>query len=262
MEEVMLALMEKTLVTYVQHALATCLFATCTFGLWMFIRVHDMFAFVINFLSNDQEPKHARVSLFKTTKTSGATMVVNLRALLDKFSHTHTHTHIHKKKRKENNIKYEGSKLQSCAIAFNLVVSCKSLGTLEPFHDSCFGHVLSKVCQYVTTKEKVSQGLTCASIKGVQINIQKCIIWLNISGKVKLAQEQACLNARLRPRKLNTLVKTRYVICFSIFLFLILILKKNSLANLVIMFCKSCVFWEILFLFSKSSFLKESLGCT
>jgi hypothetical protein len=53
MEEVMLALMEKTLVTYVQHALATCLFATCTFGLWMFIRVHDMFAFVINFLSND-----------------------------------------------------------------------------------------------------------------------------------------------------------------------------------------------------------------
>ncbi len=77
-EEVLLALMEKTLVTYVQHALATCVFSTCTFDLWMFIGVHDVFAFVINFLSNNEEPKHVTVSLFKTTKTSGATMVVNL----------------------------------------------------------------------------------------------------------------------------------------------------------------------------------------
>jgi hypothetical protein len=52
-EEVLLALMEKTLVTYVLHALATCLFATCTFDLWMSIGVHDVFAFVINFLSNN-----------------------------------------------------------------------------------------------------------------------------------------------------------------------------------------------------------------
>ncbi len=52
-EEVLLALMEKTLVTYAQHALATCLFATCIFDLWMFIGVHDVFAFVINFLFNN-----------------------------------------------------------------------------------------------------------------------------------------------------------------------------------------------------------------
>jgi hypothetical protein len=36
-------------------------------------------------------------------------------------------------------------------------------------------------------KKKVSQGLTCASIKGVQANIQKCIIWPKIFGKAKPA---------------------------------------------------------------------------
>ncbi len=79
-------------------------------------------------------------------------------------------------KKKKPYIIDEGSKLQSCAIALNLVVSCKSLGMLERFHGSCFRHVLSKVCQYVNIKEKVSQGLTCASMKGVQASIQKCII--------------------------------------------------------------------------------------
>jgi hypothetical protein len=58
---------------------------------------------------------------------------------------------------------------------------------LEPFHGSSIGHVLSKVCQYVTTKEIFSQGLTCASTKGVQANIQKCITWPKILGKAKLA---------------------------------------------------------------------------
>jgi hypothetical protein len=63
------------------------------------------------------------------------------------------------------------------------MVFCKSLGMLEPFHGSCFGHVQSKVCQYALTKESVCHELIYAFIKGVQINIQNCITWLKKSSK-------------------------------------------------------------------------------
>jgi hypothetical protein len=35
-------------------------------------------------------------------------------------------------------VKDEGANLQSCATTFTFVVSCKTLGMLEPFHGSCF----------------------------------------------------------------------------------------------------------------------------
>jgi len=46
--------------------------------------------------------------------------------------------------------------LQTCASALNFVVSCASLAMMEPFDGLCFGHALSKVCQYATTDEKVA----------------------------------------------------------------------------------------------------------
>ncbi len=51
----------------------------------MFVGVHDMFDVVINFLSNNWEPKHVTINLFKAIETNGATMAIKLRALLDKF---------------------------------------------------------------------------------------------------------------------------------------------------------------------------------
>jgi hypothetical protein len=84
-EEVLITLVENTLVTYVQLALATCLFTTCTFDLWMSIRAHDVFA--INFLSNNNlELKHVTASLFKAIETNGATMVVKLWVFFNKFA--------------------------------------------------------------------------------------------------------------------------------------------------------------------------------
>jgi hypothetical protein len=83
-EEVLFTLMERTLMTYVQPTLATCLSTTCTFDLWMFAKVHNVFV-VVNFLSNNWEPKHVTINLFKAIETNGATMAIKLRALLDKF---------------------------------------------------------------------------------------------------------------------------------------------------------------------------------
>jgi hypothetical protein len=70
-------------------------------------------------------------------------------------------------------VKDEGFNLQTCDQALKLVVSCGDLGIIEPFDSSCYGHVLSKLCQYATLDDKVTHGLHYPSIKYAQTNIQK-----------------------------------------------------------------------------------------
>jgi hypothetical protein len=45
----------------------------------------------------------------------------------------------------------QGVQLVICATSLNYVVWCKCLGMLEPFHGSCFKHVMSKACQCAIT---------------------------------------------------------------------------------------------------------------
>jgi hypothetical protein len=68
----------------------------------------------------------------------------------------------------------------------------------------------TKVCQYATTNEKVSHGLSYASISTVEVDIQKCITWPKKFGKGRFTWDKACMDSSLRPRKLSTHVKTRY----------------------------------------------------
>jgi hypothetical protein len=42
-DDVFFGLVEKTMLTYVHHALADCISAACTFDLWMSKGVHDVF---------------------------------------------------------------------------------------------------------------------------------------------------------------------------------------------------------------------------
>ncbi len=65
----------------------------------------------------------------------------------------------------------------------NLVVSCASLGMFEPVDGSCFEHAPSKVCQYAIMDDKMAHGLSCTSIKIVQIDIQKCNVLPKKFGK-------------------------------------------------------------------------------
>jgi hypothetical protein len=48
------------------------------------------------------------------------------------------------------------------------VVNCDNLRLEEPFQGPCFGHAMSKACQYATTNKKVSIGLHEMSIKFTQ----------------------------------------------------------------------------------------------
>jgi len=57
---------------------ATHMFATCTFDLWMFIQVHNVFTVVINFVSSNWEPKHMSINLFEAIEISGVAMAPKL----------------------------------------------------------------------------------------------------------------------------------------------------------------------------------------
>jgi hypothetical protein len=90
-------------------------------------------------------------------------------------------------------VKDEGSNLQTCANALTFIVSCNNLGLLEPFHATCFGHALSKVCQYVTLDEKMFTGPRLVSIQATQSSMQKCITWPKKSNKRMQAWDKTCI---------------------------------------------------------------------
>jgi len=161
-DDVFSKLAEKTMLTYVHRTFANCISATCTFDLWMSKGAHDVFVVVVNFMSNKWEAKHITIKLFEVSNFSDIAIVPRLQQLLDKFFLTQKILAY---------VKDEGSNLHTYANALNYVVSCVSLAMMEPFDGSCFGHVLSKVCHYAITNEKVAQGLSYASIKTTQANI-------------------------------------------------------------------------------------------
>jgi hypothetical protein len=84
---------------------------------------------------------------------------------------------------------------------------------LDSFHGSCFGHAISKVFYDVIILKKISCGLTYAYVKGAKANTQKCNTWPKTFRKGRQAWGQACIDSRLRPKKLSTHMKIKYVIC-------------------------------------------------
>jgi hypothetical protein len=77
------------------------------------------FAMVVNFFSSNWELKHINIGLFQANDTSGATTVMKLKQVLDKFSFTRNIVAY---------VKDEGFNLQTCVMAFNSIVSCDGLG--------------------------------------------------------------------------------------------------------------------------------------
>jgi hypothetical protein len=55
----------------------------------------------------------------------------------------------------------------------------------NPFWGSCFGHAMSKACQYAFDDSKVCVGFLEVSFKNVQTSLQKTITWTKIFGKGK-----------------------------------------------------------------------------
>jgi hypothetical protein len=64
-----------------------------------------------------------------------------------------------------------------------LIVFCQILGMLTLFVGACWGHAMSKCCQYATNDTKVCASVILISIKLAQFVLQKTIISTKKSGK-------------------------------------------------------------------------------
>ncbi len=70
-------------------------------------------------------------------------------------------------------------------MALTNIVSCVILLLPQPCVVSCYGHAMSKCCQYATNDLKVCEGMKEVSIIKVQSSRQKTITWTKKSEKSK-----------------------------------------------------------------------------
>ena len=195
------ALLAKTMERYVLPAIASCATASITFDLWMSRAGFDTFALVVNFIDDCWEPRHVTVGLFEAHDTSGVAIAEIVKPLLDEFQLT---------KKIIAWVKDEGSNLTTLERALQLTVSCDVLDIKQPYAGACFGHVMSKACQYATDDDKVCREMTELSLRSAQTALQSCITWTKKSGKGGAEWRKACIKAGLPARKLRTPVKTRF----------------------------------------------------
>ena len=94
--------------------------------------------------------------------------------------------------------------------ALQLTDSCDVLDIDQPYARACFGHVMSKACQYATDDEKVCREMIELSLSSAQSALQLCITWTKKSGKGGAEWKKACIKAGLLARKFRTPVKTRF----------------------------------------------------
>jgi hypothetical protein len=90
------------------------------------------------------------------------------------------------------------------------IVSYEILCLWENFQGTYFRNAFFKTCQYTTMDEKVYKGLKYVFIKIAQRDMQKCFTWPKKSRNGTQEWNKACANSSLPPRKLNTLVMTKY----------------------------------------------------
>jgi hypothetical protein len=89
-------------------------------------------------------------------------------------------------------MKDEDTNLSTLTNVLKHIVTCEELGMHAPFEGVCFGHALSKACQYATSNDKVSYGLQPMNIKTTRSLIQSCIIWPKQSNKGRRVWLQVC----------------------------------------------------------------------
>jgi hypothetical protein len=106
----------------------------------------DTFALVVNFLNKEWVPCHVTIGLFEALDTSGVALANIVKPLLAKFELTSKVIAC---------VKDEGKNLATLNSSLSDVVFCGVFQLERPYSRVCFGHVMSKVCQYATNEDVV-----------------------------------------------------------------------------------------------------------
>jgi len=127
-------------------------------------------------------------------------------------------------------IKDEATNLNTFITTLINIVYCVPLQLPQPYIAICYGHAISKCCQYATNDLKVCGGMWKVFIEDAQSSLQKIITWTEKSGKSKHEWAMACRDPSLCALKLRNHVKTRFASK-------VILLKKTLEFKNVINFC-------------------------
>jgi hypothetical protein len=130
----------------------------------VFKGVVDIFALVINFINESWNRIDVNVSLFEVDETNGKNMVVHFKSLLSNFGLMH---HVIAFMKDEDN------NLNTMATALRSIIICQPLKFNQVYEGTCFGHVMSKVCQY---DNKVFKGLMQVNVKDAQLFYKRLLL--------------------------------------------------------------------------------------
>jgi hypothetical protein len=136
---------------YISLAFESCNTCTVSFDLWMSRVGVDTFVLTMHFLNDKWELCHVTIGFFEIVETSKNTMALQVNEVFAKHGLNAWVIAY---------VKNEGGNLSTMTIALTSIVSCEVLGLTTPFVGACWGHAMSKCCQYATDDSKVCVGLT------------------------------------------------------------------------------------------------------
>jgi hypothetical protein len=115
-------------------------------------------------------------------------------------------------------LKDEGTNLSTMGVVMHSIIDYEPLKILRVCEGMCFGHVMSKACQYATNDDKIYVGLKNVNVNKTHSKLQKTITCTKKSKKGRQEWERACFENGMWHHKLKTLVKiifTNKVIMFE-----------------------------------------------
>jgi hypothetical protein len=127
---------------------------------------YDTFFLVVNFIDDTWWPHHVTIRLFDALNTTRATLVEIMKPLLSQYQST---------KKIVAYMKNERSNLNTLELAFLQLVNYEPWQLTSPYVGACFGHAMSKTCQYATLDDKICVGMTQASLKNAKSTLLKIV---------------------------------------------------------------------------------------
>jgi len=150
----------KTMDKYIQPLLAKCESTSITFNLLMSRIGYNTFCLIMNFIDDTWQLHHVTIGLFEAPKTIGATLAEIVKPLLAQYKFI---------KKIITYMKDEGNNLNTLASTFLQVVNYELLQLTSPYVGACFGHTVSKTCQYVISNDKICVGMTQMLLRNAQL---------------------------------------------------------------------------------------------
>jgi hypothetical protein len=129
----------------------------------------------------------ATMGLFEALNTIGATLATIMKPLLAKFQLMD---------KVITYVKDESSNLNTLVVTLFSIVTYAPLQLEDPLASFCYGHVMSKACQYATIDTKLCVGMKEVLLKDVHSTLQRTMLSIKKSSKGKQKWDKICIEAK------------------------------------------------------------------